>query len=318
MHLWLWTGFILFVIAMVLVDLGVFHRTPRAVSATEASIWTVVWIVLSLSFNLFIFFLYENHWFSAGLQGSEVVSGHRAALEYFTGYLIEKSLSLDNIFVIALIFNYFKVPLAYQHRVLFWGVLGAVVMRGIMIAAGAALIARFSWIDYVFGLLLLGTAIKMLVASDETLEPEKSWTFRITTRFFKVTPTFDGPHFFTRVDGERMMTPLFLVLVLVESSDVIFAVDSVPAIFAVTRDPFIVFTSNIFAILGLRSLYFVLASLIQRFRYLRISLVFLLAFVGVKMLLGHHYPIPTIVSLAIIVAILLVGTVGSILIARRE
>ena len=316
MELWIWVGFVLFILVVLALDLGVFHRHAHVVSTTEALVWTSIWISLALAFNLAVYFMYEHHWLGIGAGGD--LSCKRAALQFFTGYLIEKSLSLDNIFVIALIFAYFGVPLAYQHRVLFWGVLGAIVMRAAMIAAGAALIQRFTWISYVFGALLLVTAIKMLIARHDNLEPDKNLLFRFVRRHFTITSDFQGSHFFGRVDGRRAVTPLFLVLVLVESSDVLFAVDSVPAIFAVTRDPFLVFTSNIFAILGLRSLYFALAALMTRFRYLQMSLVFLLAFVGVKMVLAHHYPIPTPVSLAVITGILLVGVVASVIGSHRD
>jgi tellurite resistance protein TerC len=253
-----------------------------------------------------------------GHAGVVDLDGATAALQFFTGFLIEKSLSLDNIFVIALIFAHFRIPLAYQHRVLFWGILGALVLRGIMIAAGAALVQRFDWMVYVFGGALLFTAVRMLLAGHETLEPDKSTVLRLARRFHPVTTTLHGRHFFVIEDGRRTMTPLFLVLLLVESTDVLFAVDSIPAIFAVTTDPFLVFTSNVFAILGLRSLYFALAPLLDRFRYLKPSLVFILAFVGVKMILSHHWPIPTPASLAVIAGFLGVGIAASALSTQRE
>jgi tellurite resistance protein TerC len=244
---------------------------------------------------------------------TEQLTGREAALQFFTGYLVEKSLSIDNVFVIAMIFAHFRVPLAEQHRVLFWGIFGAVVLRGMMIFGGIALIERFDWVVYVFGALLIFSAASMLIMRHDNLSPESNIMTRLVRRFYPVTTDFHGGHFFVPVDGVRHATPLFLALVLVETSDVTFAIDSIPAIFAITRDPFIVFTSNVFAILGLRSLYFVLAGLMEKFRYLKMSLVFLLAYIGVKMLLIHHYPIPNFVSLAVICGILSVGILASIL-----
>jgi tellurite resistance protein TerC len=315
---WLWTGFVAAVLAMLAVDLGVFHRRSRAVRLTEAALWTAVWVVLALAFNVAVYYLYEHHVFGIGAEIGHRLTGRQAALKFFTGYLIEKSLSLDNIFIIALIFAYFGVRAEYQHRVLFWGILGALVLRGLMIAAGTALIHRFSWVTYAFGVLLILTALKMLVARHDNLQPDRNPLVRLARRLYPVSGEFEGPRFFTRIDGRRAITPLFLVLLVVESSDVLFAIDSIPAIFAITSDPFLVFTSNIFAILGLRSLYFVLAGVMARFRYLKMSLVFLLVYVGVKMLLAHHHPIPTFVSLAIIAGILSVGVLASVLAGHRD
>ncbi|MBK8479727.1 MAG: TerC/Alx family metal homeostasis membrane protein [Proteobacteria bacterium] len=318
MTIWIWAGFLLLVALFVALDLGVFHREPRVVSTTEALLWTAAWVGVALCFNLLVYVIYQHHWLGMGLSAGQACNGRQAALMFLTGYLIEKSLSLDNIFIIALLFSYFRVPLRLQHRVLFWGVLGAVVMRAAMIGTGAALIARFSWTIYLFGGLLLFTAAKMLVVRQDNIDPERNLLVRAARRLFPVCGSVDDGRFFVRgPGGGRAVTPLFLVLVLVESSDVVFAVDSVPAIFAVTRDPFLVFTSNVFAILGLRSLYFALAAILDRFRYLKTSLVFLLAFVGVKMLLSHHYPLPTAVSLAVIVGILAVGIGASLLEHRR-
>jgi tellurite resistance protein TerC len=243
------------------------------------------------------------------------VSGRTAALEFLTGYLLEKSLSLDNIFVIALIFSYFRVPLAYQHRVLFWGVVGALALRGVMIAAGAALLHRFAWMTYVFGVILLLTAARLLISRHEALAPEDNLVVRLARRWLPFTTELDGARFFTARNGVRAATPLFLVLLLVETTDVMFAVDSIPAIFAVTDDAFIVYTSNVFAILGLRSLYFALAPMLDRFRYLKVSLVFVLAYIGVKMLLAHSHAIPASVSLAIVAGILGVGLLASLWVA---
>lgn len=305
-----WIGFLLFIIAVVALDLGVFHRKPHVVSLPESIGWTCVWVTLALAFNVVIYFLYELN--PSGWDvDTEQLTGAEAALNYFTGYLVEKSLSIDNIFVIAMIFVHFRVPLEQQHRVLFWGILGAVVLRGIMIFAGVAVIERFEWIVYILGLLLLFSAASMLVSHHDNIEPKDNFFVRAVQRFYPVTTEFHGAHFFIVQNGVRTATPLFLALVLVETSDVTFAIDSIPAIFAITRDPFIIFTSNVFAILGLRSLYFMLAGLMQKFRYLKISLAFLLAFIGVKMMLVHYFPIPAMTSLFIIGGILFVGVVAS-------
>ena len=318
MFVWLWIGFVAVVLAMLAIDLGVFHRRSHVVKVAEAVTWTTVWVITSLLFNWAVYYLYEYHVLGIGASLGHELTGKQAALQFFTGYVIEKSLSLDNIFVIALIFTYFGVRAEYQHRILFWGILGALVLRGVMIGAGAVLIQRFSWTTYVFGVLLLLTAVKMLIARHDNLEPGKNPLVRLARRLYPVSADFEGQRFFTRRNGRRVTTPLFLVLLVVESSDVLFAVDSIPAIFAVTHDPFLVFTSNVFAILGLRSLYFVLAGVMDRFRYLKMSLVFLLAYVGVKMLLAHHYPIPTLVSLAVIGGILSVGVIASVLAGHRD
>ena len=307
----IWLFFLLFVLTMVALDLGVFHRKPQAPSVRDALIWTTVWISLSLVFNVIVYVLYENNYAWASLS-TEHLTGIQAASQFFLGYVLEKSLSVDNIFVIAMVFAYFRVPLELQHRVLFWGILGAVVLRGVMIALGVTLINEFDWIPYVFGALLIYTAVKMLILRQETIEPEENALVRLARRWLPFTDRFHGQHFFIKLDGRHVATPLFLALLMVESSDVMFAVDSIPAVFAVTRDPFIVFTSNIFAILGLRSLYFVLAGYMERFRYLKHSLVFVLAYVGVKMMMSNHYHIPAAVSLALILGILLVGVIASI------
>jgi tellurite resistance protein TerC len=265
-----------------------------------------------------VYYIYENHWLGMGIESSSQVNGRTAAVEYLTGYLVEKSLSLDNIFVIALIFSFFHVPLQYQHRVLFWGILGALIMRGLMIGAGVALIKRFHWIIYVFGGFLIFTAFKMLFAKEEKPHLEDNRVIKLARRLFPVSPQLDGHAFFTHWNGRRAVTPLFLVLLLVESMDIIFAVDSIPAIFGVTQDPFIVFTSNIFAILGLRSLYFALAKLLDQFRYLHLSLVAILAYIGAKMLLSGIYHISSWVSLCIIGGIVFLGIFASILRSRWE
>jgi len=288
---WWWVGFNVFVLAMLALDLGVFHRKAHAVNMREALVWSLVWISRSLCF-------------AAGLY---YTLGKQPALEFLAGYLIEKSLSVDNIFVFVLIFSWWRVPREYQHRVLFWGVLSALVMRGVMIYAGAALITRFHWVIYPFGAFLLIIAFR-LVTQREDAALEEGRMEKLVRRFFPVTPTFVGPQFFVRVTeptGVRWYaTPLLIVLVAVETADLIFAVDSIPAIFAVTRDPFLLYTSNVFAILGLRSLYFLLAGLVHKFRFLKPGVALVLLFVGMKMLLSEVYHIPVEISLMVIVTIL--------------
>ncbi|MEO7318589.1 MAG: TerC family protein [Chthoniobacteraceae bacterium] len=294
---WLWIGFNVFVLAMLALDLGVFHRKSHIVSTREAIAWTVAWITMALLFNLGV-------WHCAGEE---------KALEFTAGYLIEYSLSVDNIFVFALLFSYFAVPPQYQHRVLFWGILGALILRAVMIGAGTILIAKFAWIIYVFGAFLILTGIKMIVKREEEIHPERNPVVKWFKRLMPVTSDYRGSKFFVRENGVRMATPLFVVLLLVEMSDVIFAVDSIPAIFAVTTDPFIVYTSNVFAILGLRSLYFALAGVMDKFHYLKIGLGVVLTFVGVKMFLGHTaYKIDTHLSLGVIIAVLAASVVASL------
>ena len=307
-----WVGFLVLVVVLLALDLGVFNRRPHVVSVKEALTWTTVWVVLSLLFNVFIYFVYEHDLTHFSPAGATELDGKTAALHFFTAYVVEKSLSLDNIFVIAMVFAYFRVPPKYQHRVLFWGVLGALVMRGFAIWGGLAVIHRFSWIIYVFGALLIFTAVKMLVTRHDTVDPEKNWAVRVFRKILPVTTEYHEAHFLVRIDGKRVATPLFLTLIIIESTDLLFAVDSIPAVFAVTTDPYIVFTSNVFAILGLRSLYFALAAGIHKFRYLQMSLVFILAFVGVKMILSHHYPINPVVSLCVILGTLVVGILASL------
>jgi tellurite resistance protein TerC len=304
--LWIWVAFNLFVLAMLALDLGVFHRHAHTVSVREAAVWSVVWISLAMLFNVGLYFLWER------ISPNSTYNNGEAALAFFTGYLIEKSLSVDNIFVFVLIFSYFAVPAKYQHRVLFWGIIGALLMRGIMIGVGAALIKEFHWIIYVFGAFLIFTGIRMLRAGNEELHPEQNPVIRLARRIVPVTQDYQGDRFFVRHAGKLMATPLFLVLLMVETTDLIFAVDSIPAIFAVTQDPFLVYTSNVFAILGLRSLYFVLAGVIHKFHYLKIGLAIVLSFVGVKMLLIDVFKIPTFVSLLVIATILTFSVVASL------
>lgn len=295
--IWLWVGFNIFVLAMLAVDLGVFHRDAHTVSIREASIWTSVWITLALVFNYGIYHF----------------MGSQAGLEFLTGYLIEKALSVDNIFVFVLIFSYFRVPTKYQHRVLFWGILGALLMRGAMIGAGAYLISNFHWVIYIFGGFLVFTGIRMAVHQEHDIDPEANPVLRLIRRVMPISPKYEGQKFFTKVTRNGMVkraaTPLFVVLVLVETTDLIFAVDSIPAIFAVTQDPFLVYTSNVFAILGLRALYFLLAGVIEKFHYLKLGLSVVLVFVGAKMLLVDLVEVPISLSLGII-ALVLGASVG--------
>ena len=314
MDLYLWLGFLALISGLLALDLGVFHRRQHVISIREALAWTTFWISLGVGFGGAVFWIYEHNLF--GFAASQ--SGGEAFLQYLLGYVIENSLSNDKIIVIALIFSYLGIPLEHQHRVLYWGIVGAVVLRGAMIFAGVALLERFAWMTYVFGVLLLLTAVKLLVDRHDNLEPQKNALVRLVRRFSPGRDTLDGGRFLSREGGAAALTPLGVALLVVESSDVLFAIDSIPAIFAVTRDPFLIFTSNVFAILGLRSLYFALAGMMERFRYLKMSLVFLLAFIGVKMLLLHHHPIPGVVSLAVIGGILAVGVAASILAPHRD
>jgi tellurite resistance protein TerC len=298
-QLWLWVGFNAFVLAMLAVDLLVFHKEAHEVRVREAATWSLVWVALALLFGV----------------GVYQFMGREAGLEYFTGYLIEKALSVDNIFVFVLIFGFFRVPARYQHRVLFWGILGALLMRGAMIAAGAYLIQQFHWIIYVFGAFLIFTGIRMATHSQDDIDLESSLAIRLVRRIVRVTSAYHGQRFFVREDADRssrlVATPLFVVLVLVETTDLIFAVDSIPAIFAITQEPFIVYSSNVFAILGLRALYFLLVDVIHRFHYLKAGLSVVLVFVGLKMLAVDLYKVPIGASLGFILFVLGVATVAS-------
>lgn len=317
MTIFLWIGFLILILFLLFLDLGVLNKRDHVIKAKEALMWTVFWIFLSLVFNVFIYFAYEHHWLGIGKELGHFMSGQEAALKYFTGYIIEKSLSLDNIFVIVMIFSYFNIPTIYQHRVLFWGIIGALLMRGAMILAGVALIQKFEWMIFVFGGLLILTAIKMLFSKDEKVEPNKNPLVRLVKKIYPVSDHYDGHKFFTKSNGVVAATPLLIALVVIESTDVLFAIDSIPAIFAVTTDPFIVFTSNVFAILGLRALYFALAAMIEKFIYLKISIVFVLIYVGIKMILSHSYPIPTGFSLVVIILILLLGISASLIKTKK-
>jgi TerC family integral membrane protein len=344
--IWLWLGFLCFVLLMLALDLGVFHRTAHVITVKEALLWSSVWVSLGLAFAIFVFFAYENKWLGLGTTIDAVDGvmndGWVATEKYVTGYVVEKSLSVDNIFVIAMVFGFFAVPAIYQHRVLFWGVLGALIMRALMIAVGSALIAKFHWILYFFGGFLILTAIKMLVLKTGHNDPNRNPVVRAVRRLFPVTARFHGEHFVVRagtlaayeselpggapvVDqavekaapGTLMLTPLALALIMVETTDLIFAVDSIPAIFAITADPFLVFTSNVFAILGLRSLYFALAGMLDKFRFLKVALAMVLLVVGLKMFLaetlkaelGRHF---NLYVLGTVLSILVAGIVASV------
>jgi len=310
--IWLWIGFNIFVLAMLALDLGVFHRKSHAVSGREALTWSLVWISLSLVFNAVIYFYWDR------MAPNSSYTNGEAALAFFTGYLIEKSLSVDNIFVFILIFSFFAVPAAYQHRVLFWGILGALIMRGTLIAVGAALLEEFHWIIYVFGAFLIFTGIRMALQHEEHVQPDKNPVVKFFRRFMPVTENFEKDQFFVRRAGKLFATPLFLILLVVESTDLIFAVDSIPAIFAVTRDPFIVYTSNVFAILGLRALYFLLANVMDKFQYLKFGLSAVLVFIGVKMVIVDFYKIPIGISLGVVAGILTISILASLWKARKE
>jgi tellurite resistance protein TerC len=304
--IWLWVGFKLFVLGMLAVDLGVFNRRAHVVTLPEAARWTAIVVTLAAVFNAWIF----------------VARGSQAGLEFTTGYLIELALSVDNIFVFVLIFSYFRVPPQYQHRVLFWGIFGALVMRGVMIAAGAFLIERFDWIIYIFGAFLIFTGIRMALHDELDIEPEANPVLKLIRRFMPVSPSYDGQAFFTKtfIRGmtRRAATPLFIVLVLVETTDLIFAVDSIPAIFAITTDPFLVYTSNVFAIMGLRSMYFLLAGIIDRFHFLKLGLSVILVLVGAKMLVTYFdVHIPVTLSLAIVGTVLAASVILSLMFPKE-
>ncbi len=336
-----WVGFVLMVLVLLAFDLGAFSgKKSQTISARQALFRTAVYAFLSVLFTVFVYYAYERHWFELGVNKEDPAvadaavhhgpqwinlklpfepelqaggahgmpaNGTEAATMFFTGYLVEQSLSMDNIFVIALILTFFQVPAAYQHRVLFWGILGALVMRGVMIGLGSAIIHAFDWVIYIFGALLIYTAIKMASSGDDHLDFDESKVVKLFRKFFRVHPGFVQDRFFVRVDGVLAITPLFLALMIVESTDLLFAVDSIPAVFGITHDPFLVFTSNVFAILGLRSLYFALADLLDKFRYLKYSLVVILAFVGLKMLAHAYVGISPIVSLGVIAVMLAAG-----------
>ncbi len=306
---WAWVGFLSFVATMLALDLGVFNRRPHVVSLKEALAWCAVWFGLAMAFNLLIAFQMPP------VPATATAPASNPALEFFTGYIVELCLSVDNVFVFIVIFQYFRVEPRHQHRVLFWGVLGAVVMRAIFIFAGVSLINRFHWIIYVFGAFLVYTGIKLaLPKKDDGFNPEKNPAVKLARKVMPVTNHFEGGHFFTRAAGRLHATPMFLVLLIVETTDVMFALDSIPAVIAITRNEFIVFTSNIFAILGLRSLYFAVSGIMQLFRYLNVGLAVILVFVGVKMLTSGYFTIPIHLSLGIIGTVLAASIVASVMI----
>ena len=350
--LWIWVGFVLFVLLLLALDLGVFNRKAHVVSVKEAIGWSAVWMSLGLAFTLLIYFGYENHWMGMGTSidaaDGIVNDGRSAAVKYLTGYVVEKSLSVDNIFVIAMLFGFFAVPALYQHRVLFWGIIGALVMRGAMIGIGATLIAEFHFVLYFFGAFLILTAAKMLLMKTDHVDPNQNLVVRLARRLLPITERFHGEHFMVRAGssaadeaavsgaakqhdrvvaaarpGALLLTPLALALLVIEVTDLIFAVDSIPAIFAITADPFLVFTSNVFAILGLRSLYFALAGMMGRFRYLKVSLAVVLAIVGIKMLTAEWLKVwlglnASLYLLGVIVCVLAIGVIASLWASARS
>lgn len=293
--------FNVFILLLLALDLGVFHRKAHTVTIKEAVIWSIVWIVLAFVFNAGVFYF----------------SGQQAGLEFLAGYLIERALSTDNIFVFLIIFSYFGVPSHYQHKVLFWGVVGALVMRSVFIALGATLIARFEWILYFFGVILIVSGWKMMVKQEVEVHPDRNIFIRLAQKLFPVAPGYESPKFFLRKGGKLFITPLFLVLLTVETTDVVFAVDSIPAVFGVTRDPFIIYSSNVFAILGLRAMYFLLAGMMNSFAYLSHGLSLVLIFIGVKMLAESVIHVPIVISLSVVTAILGVAIAASVVRNRR-
>jgi tellurite resistance protein TerC len=300
-NIYLWIGFGAIILTLLVLDLGVFHRKSHSISTKEAAIWTGVWISLALLFNLAIYF-----W-----------KGHPTALEYLTGYLIEYSLSVDNLFVFVVIFGAFGIATAQQHRVLFWGILGALIMRGLLIATGSILLDRFFWVAYIFGAFLVFTGIKIGFKKETAPQPEKNPVVRLARRILPMTTEESTDSFFVKRAGKLLITPLFLVLITIETTDLVFALDSIPAIFAITTDTFVIYTSNIFAIMGLRSLYFLLAKAVSQFYYLQISLAVILSFVGIKMLIAHFYKMPILISLAVVIIVLGAGVVASVIRARH-
>jgi tellurite resistance protein TerC len=299
---WHWVGFVVCVLIFLALDLGVFHRRAHVISFKEALTWTAIWFAVAMLFAAGL-----GHW-----------KDHEHAAEFITGYLIELSLSMDNVFVIALLFAFFKVPAEHQHRVLFWGIIGALIMRGLLIGVGAALVLHFHWVLYFFGAFLVFSGVKMFFAEEGGVEPENNFVIKLARKFFRISNTFEGRKFFTLINGQRALTPMALVLLTVETTDLVFALDSIPAIFAVTQKPFVVFTSNVFAILGLRSLYFVLANAIEAFRLLKYGLALVLVFIGSKMLVAKWIYIPINVALAIVAAIILLSVLLSVRTRKRK
>ena len=308
----IWGLFITMILIFIAIDLGVFNREAHVISVKEASLWTTLWVSIALLFSIAVFFIYKNEL----VDNPTGLDPGGAALTYITGYLIELSLSVDNIFVIAVIFSSFKIPMQYQHRVLFWGIIGAIVFRALMILFGVVLINRVSWMIYVFGVFLLYTAYKMATSGDDEFNPKNSFVFRQLRKLIPITQEMEGEKFFVKRKYITAATPMFVALIVIEVTDILFALDSIPAILAITSDPFLVFSSNILAILGLRSMYFFLSNMLNRFVYLEYSLIAILSFVGIKMLLSHHFHIPQSVSLGFIVLALATGVIASL--RRKE
>jgi tellurite resistance protein TerC len=309
-----WIVFIAFVLIFLALDLGVFHKNDHVIKSKEAGIWTAIWVTIAFSFSGVIYWL-----FNSGLIDNPTgLTPNNAVLKYITGYLIELSLSVDNIFVIAVIFSSFKIPPLYQHRVLFWGILGAIVFRALMIFFGVALITKFEWIIYIFGIFLLYTAFKMLKGDENDFDPKNSFVFKQIKKIYPITTSMHGHDFFVKKIGVNAATPLFIALIVIELTDILFALDSIPAILAITTDPFIVFTSNILAILGLRSMYFLISRMLEKFRYINYSLVVILAFVGLKMLFSHYLELPEWVSIVVISVALASGVLSSMFIKERD
>ncbi len=310
--MWIWVIFLIMIFGFLALDLGVFNKKNHIISYKEASKWTAIWTSIGLLFSLVVYLIYKNKWVETSVAD---VSPTKAMFQYLTGYLIELSLSFDNIFVIAIVFKSFKIPQKYQHRVLFWGIIGALIFRGLMIAFGVILISKFFWMTYVFGAFLIYTAIKMLLEKDEEhnagFDPKKSFVYRQLRKIMPVTSHHDGEKFFIAKRGLKIATPLFLALLVIEFTDILFALDSIPAILSITTDPFLVFTSNIFAILGLRSMYFFVANMMDSFRHIKYSLIVILTYVGLKLVLENHYHFPIGISLGVIFVSLLGGILFS-------
>ena len=310
-----WISFFIIVVLILILDLGIFNKTPHIISTKEATKWTTIWVTVSFLFSGIIYLIYDNQY----IANPDNLKPLSASIKFVTGYLIELSLSVDNIFVIAIIFSAFKIPQKYQHRVLFWGILGAIFFRGLMIFFGVLLINKFQWTTYIFGAFLFYTAIKMLLSKEEDeFEPKKSFIFKMIKKIIPITTHMDGEHFFVKRKHIKAATPLFVALVVIEIMDVVFALDSVPAILAITNDPFLVFSSNIFAILGLRSMYFFLANMLEKFSYLEFSLIAILSFVGLKMLLHDFIEIPEWASLVFIAISLLGGIIVSLQMNKKD
>ena len=310
----IWIAFIALILVFLALDLGVFHKDEHVIKTKEAAIWTAIWVTVAMSFSGVIYWLFDgNH-----IANPTDLTPSKAVIKYITGYLIELSLSVDNVFVIAVIFSSFSIPPLYQHRVLFWGILGAIVFRALMIVFGVALITKFEWIIYVFGVFLLYTAFKMLKSNEEEFDPRKSFIFKQVKKIFPISTKLHGHDFFIKKMGIRAATPLFVALIVIELTDILFALDSIPAILAITADPFIVFSSNILAILGLRSMYFLISRMLEKFKYINYSLVVILAFVGIKMLLSHYVEFPEWLSLSVIALALIGGVASSMLLAKKE